>query len=1527
MRKRNFLLAVCALLGLSASAQWVKPVPTLSPASALVVANEFSADATSYYLWNEECAAFLGEGNKWNSQTTFDEGRGVRIFFQQYFEGGAPIEGNYYLNVYLNNDHPNGNRPRWDWFWINLGMEENGYGYTDYKEPGCNRGYSHDPMWNFEIQGNNVRVKTGSLNPTFNPATQGRDCYMGKQKTADANSTVVSPLCGNTGDNIDWRVVTSADYDAYQSLYKTYAAAMSLKDAIDKTKAKYSDIDLSSVEAVYNNTSSTYEQLVAAKSSIDDIEKEYGNTHASVDHPVDYTNQIKNPNYDSNLDGWTGITGRGDGVGEVWNDRNTPYDMTQTITDLPNGVYKVEVYSLHRIGNDDAAHYRTGLLDDNAQYMRTSQIYANNYWILNNDITCVERTEPCDNGWDWDNRKYGNYYIPNGVSYVNYAFNTLHQYNNSLFCTVSDGTLKIGIRCNDRVPRSWTPLDTWRLTYYGHGADATEVLKANLKANLKDYSEAIIQSTLMTAYEEAIADMESATDYAAIEAAYSKAMGLFYDMEKSRVAYNKYIALIEEVEPQTADLNCAENDDLVDYIEIEFERILEETPYNVEELEAEMKKVSDMLEAAIKNTVEPGKDYSALVANNDFSQGNLKESGWDVVFEGENAAGACGNKNYYDMEVWNYKRFDISQTLTGMPKGIYEIEVPALYRQVDGDYTQAATAEIYMNALSRDIMKEPEDAVTMDASKNMTTYHDSWTTIDGYISYIGDNSMTAENPWPYDYGVDKEGIEVYWPSSTFGASLAFNAGRYVNKVYGIVGEDGILKFGFRSKGSDIPAKEWVCVGHIKLTYLGTEGLEDIKDEVDAQAENYRNRTEHFYQGYLEDLDAAVEALVTCESISDVLEKTDAVTTVYSNIDQSVALYKQIEKLVNTEGTGLYEAAARLQEAGVITMDEALAYQAEGEAYLQSCEEGELSNEAAQAVIDKLLNGSIVDVIYIRGGIITEDNAGDNWDSFDYPMYRNAEGKYVGTAKFREERHGNQGIYAGHRVQVVFHYLDMDICSGDNQTRFLNENRGERKLKLNSNSAWFITWGGEWKFTIDMENETMTCEPVGDMLYKKQIYAVGNLLGNNWALNESTAKHWELVHQGNGIYQGSIAFNDGVSRGEVTLFTSDMWYTGNWGESRIGSPQDLVELKDGQEIECNRFEGDRKWILDPSHKYLCTYDLNRGVVRFDINDLEGKGTEADPYMLEDYRDLLMMRAYMRQGETPCFALANDINMGKLGWSTLNGAGGQNDKEYVRWINFDGRNHIIGNFAGATGLQSIDDNSFFGVLGGTVKNVGFVDVDMQEDADYMTKYAVIGSRSVAAVAGKLGSDAKETTVENVFVTGNINGGLCTGAFAGAIEGNVTLKNVYAIANITSDNEVTGGLIGQVARNMTLQNAFFAGDVSTEKPIIGGVDEGKAVAASNVVNWTRNSSSVAQYNFDGTNHAALQQTVVDFDKTVWGCTMESDAYPVLKSFGDVIPTGITGATADGIQSSTIYDLTGRPVMKAQKGIFIMDGKKVLK
>ena len=62
---------------------------------------------------------------------------------------------------------------------------------------------------------------------------------------------------------------------------------------------------------------------------------------------------------------------------------------------------------------------------------------------------------------------------------------------------------------------------------------------------------------------------------------------------------------------------------------------------------------------------------------------------------------------------------------------------------------------------------------------------------------------------------------------------------------------------------------------------------------------------------------------------------------------------------------------------------------------------------------------------------------------------------------------------------------------------------------------------------------------------------------------------------------------------------------------------------------------------------------------------------------------------------------------------------------------------------------------------------------------------------------------------FVTGTVTGGNCVGGIAG--NGVGTIKNCYALADVTAAGDSAGGIAGY-AYNLSIENCYYSGKVSS-------------------------------------------------------------------------------------------------------------------
>ena len=154
-------------------------------------------------------------------------------------------------------------------------------------------------------------------------------------------------------------------------------------------------------------------------------------------------------------------------------------------------------------------------------------------------------------------------------------------------------------------------------------------------------------------------------------------------------------------------------------------------------------------------------------------------------------------------------KFNISQTLTGMKNGYYQVKLNAAFR-ANGDekmlsYNYAAMA--YANDVATFIPVIREDAVESE--------DEAWTgTIADKLIYSADSTET------YGYGI--------WGCE--GAANAFLQGRYEVTLVAQV-TDGNLTIGLKNEGST-KGGDWTGAGNFRLFYLG----EDIADAAEALKE-------------------------------------------------------------------------------------------------------------------------------------------------------------------------------------------------------------------------------------------------------------------------------------------------------------------------------------------------------------------------------------------------------------------------------------------------------------------------------------------------------------------------------------------------------------------------------------------------------------------------------------------------------------------------------------------------------------------
>ena len=225
-------------------------------------------------------------------------------------------------------------------------------------------------------------------------------------------------------------------------------------------------------------------QLVTREERIADAKAK-----ASVEHPVDVTWLIDAPdlatkNTTYKLDftaaphaehstyqgGWNIV--KANTIQEFWNTQT--FDYHQTINGLPNGTYKFSVRGYYRDGSSETRDYTMyGYGADkfaNGTEQLRATYYANGTSAPIMSLYAGAKTAP-EEGFSFQAEREkdqgSGLYVPNTPHEANYALWKGNYQNAEITVTVTDGTLKFGVRKEAGIVDDWCVISDFSLKYLG----------------------------------------------------------------------------------------------------------------------------------------------------------------------------------------------------------------------------------------------------------------------------------------------------------------------------------------------------------------------------------------------------------------------------------------------------------------------------------------------------------------------------------------------------------------------------------------------------------------------------------------------------------------------------------------------------------------------------------------------------------------------------------------------------------------------------------------------------------------------------------------------------------------------------------------------------------------------------------------------------------------------------------------------------------------------------------------------------
>ena len=512
--KKILLLAAIAMINIAAFAQWTFPVPTST--EKLKVTTE--GDTTFYYLYNKDAQAYCTAGNAWGKQASIGS-PALKCFFTQN------ADGSYLIWDWIPNNWKSDN-----YQWLLLFFENETEMYVDRRD-------QSNYFWNIIDVGNQTyRFRGADANPDFNP-TNYPNCYMGFDQYVGASLTgPLSPELNikdvKSGHQycVDWQLVSPTVYDALENKLAPFYAAKALESALEEAK-NFSVINVAGFQVVYNNTSSTEEELVTSRWALEaaielvqylrivevewpgvDVETAYALlksgtfskadveqvkfnvyktiqsvllANASEKNPIDATSLIENASFDyGNSDGWELTFG------------NYNYDAGVHDYTLPDGTpihgHYNEATGAWIQGFIEAWTPTPGPLENGIISQTVKSLPAGIYKVACDAIACNQ---------DMDKQESVGVYLfaeCGGIITSQKPISTANEKPEhfELLFVCYGGDVKIGLMSQDAIA-NWMAADNFELWYYGMESLFPDLDNASAD-NPIDLSKMIINSTFDT---------------------------------------------------------------------------------------------------------------------------------------------------------------------------------------------------------------------------------------------------------------------------------------------------------------------------------------------------------------------------------------------------------------------------------------------------------------------------------------------------------------------------------------------------------------------------------------------------------------------------------------------------------------------------------------------------------------------------------------------------------------------------------------------------------------------------------------------------------------------------------------------------------------------------------------------------------------------------------------------------------------------------------------------------------------------
>ncbi len=395
-----------------------------------------------------------------------------------------------------------------------------------------------------------------------------------------------------------------------------------------------------------------------------------------------------------------------------------------------------------------------------------------------------------------------------------------------------------------------------------------------------------------------------------------------------------------------------------------------------------------------------------------------------------------------------------------------------------------------------------------------------------------------------------------------------------------------------------------------------------------------------------------------------------------------------------------------------------------------------------------------DMSMVYNGKITVNEA-DQWTTIylDTPfLYNNVDNLVVAFDENSSGFHDNKDEFYCHATSE-----NSSIC-------YYNDNTNSDPSNPENGS---IT---NYRPNIRLNFDTYTCEAVLDVVITKTTDTEINV---SWSLLDKEQTDWIIEYGEHGFTPGEgnvieATTNSGTAIGDLTNGIYDLYVKANCGNN--------------------------------------DYSGYHGKIQFYIFDMDGEGTEENPYEITSLADLSLLTK-ITDYWSYAFIMTTDVDAAETETSDYYNNGGMGlspiGNAHIPFTgSFDGNSHVISNLYINS---STEYTGLFGYVGAgaTIKNLGLENASVTSTSYYSYAGVLVGQT--------YGTYSNQVAVSNCYTVGGL---LNARNYAGAFIGHVsytTCTNCYATTEVNTSANYVGGFTGYIQYSSQFVNCYASGSVT--------------------------------------------------------------------------------------------------------------------